>query len=235
MSAWKYFVFAVWALALVGPAAVSAQEARPLDSMAQRMQACAVCHGKEGRASSEGYLPRIAGKPAGYLYNQLVNFREGRRQNAAMNHLMQHMSDDYLREIARYFAELDLPYPAPQRAAVSDDVLVRGEGLVRRGDAKRDVPACVACHGEQMTGMLPAVPGLLGLPRDYLIGQLGAWRTGHRKAMAPDCMAAIAKRLTDEDIAAAASWLAAQPVPGGGKPAPAPTTRGPMECGSAIR
>ena len=55
-----------------------------LDIMEQRMQACVACHGKEGRATSTGYFPRIAGKPAGYLYNQLVNFREGRRKNATM-------------------------------------------------------------------------------------------------------------------------------------------------------
>ena len=48
--------------------------------MAERVRACTACHGKEGRATSDGYYPRIAGKPAGYLYNQLVNFRDGRRQ-----------------------------------------------------------------------------------------------------------------------------------------------------------
>jgi cytochrome c553 len=85
------------------------------NTMAQRMQACVVCHGKEGRATNAGYFPRIAGKPQGYLYNQLKNFQEGRRRNQAMNHLVQHMSDDYLRDIARYFADLDLPYPPGQR------------------------------------------------------------------------------------------------------------------------
>src|SRR5688500_1472574 len=41
------------------------------NTMAQRMQACVVCHGKEGRATNAGYFPRIAGKPLGYIYNQL--------------------------------------------------------------------------------------------------------------------------------------------------------------------
>jgi cytochrome c553 len=44
------------------------------DTMAQRMKACEVCHGREGRATNAGYFPRIAGKPAGYLYAQLQNF-----------------------------------------------------------------------------------------------------------------------------------------------------------------
>ncbi|RYF64304.1 MAG: hypothetical protein EOO29_42595, partial [Comamonadaceae bacterium] len=40
------------------------------NSMASRVLACTACHGKEGRATQEGYFPRIAGKPAGYLANQ---------------------------------------------------------------------------------------------------------------------------------------------------------------------
>jgi len=73
--------------------------------MAQRMQACVVCHGKEGRATNQGYFPRIAGKPAGYLYNQLQNFKSGLRTYGPMTHLVQHLSDDYLLAIAQYFAE----------------------------------------------------------------------------------------------------------------------------------
>src|SRR5438045_3752172 len=74
------------------------------DTIAQRVLACTACHGKEGRATADGYFPRIAGKPAGYLYHQLLNFREGRRQYALMTQLVDHMSDDYLREIATAFS-----------------------------------------------------------------------------------------------------------------------------------
>jgi cytochrome c553 len=84
-----------------------------------------------------------------------------------------------------------------------------------------------------MTGVQPAVPGLLGLPRDYLIGQLGAWQTGLRKAHAPDCMAQVAQRLAAPDIAAVAAWLAAQPLPANPHPAPATTEPQPLRCGSA--
>jgi cytochrome c553 len=213
-----------------------AQPARTVpDTMMQRMQACTACHGKEGRATRDGYFPRIAGKPAGYLYNQLVNFRDGRRRNAAMTHLIEHMSDDYLREIADHFASLDLPYPPPRAEDRAQPGQARGEALVQQGDTAQRVPACVACHGAAMTGMLPATPGLLGLPRDYMVAQFGAWRSGQRRAHAPDCMLQIAQRLSAEDIAAVASWLASQPVPADAKAAPAPTTAAPMECGSAAR
>ncbi len=192
------------------------------DTMAQRLQACTTCHGKEGRASNTDYFPRIAGKPAGYLYNQLVNFRERRRGNATMAYFVDNMSDSYLHEIAEHFAALDLPYPPPQRNAVPAALLARGETLVLHGDPQRQLPACVTCHGSAMTGVLPAVPGLLGLPRAYLAGQLGAWRSGQRKATAPDCMADIARRLSADDVTAAVSWLAAQPVPAVAKAASTP-------------
>ena len=60
--------------------------------MTERMQACISCHGKAGRTINREYLPRIAGKPAGYLFNQLLNFRDGRRNNAVMTHLLQPLS-----------------------------------------------------------------------------------------------------------------------------------------------
>jgi cytochrome c553 len=84
-----------------------------------------------------------------------------------------------------------------------------------------------------MTGVEPAVPGLLGLPRDYLVAQLGAWRTGMRAAQKPDCMAMLAQRLQPQDITAVADWLAAQPLPAITSAAPRPPSTWPMPCGSA--
>jgi cytochrome c553 len=203
------------------------------DTMAQRMQACTVCHGKEGLATNSGYFPRIAGKPAGYLYHQLLHFREGRRQNAGMTALLDPLSDAYLRDIAAHFASLDLPYPPPQTSTAAPAELARGRALVLHGDAPRKLPACVACHGQSLTGVQPAIPGLLGLPRDYLIGQLGAWQTGLRHAHAPDCMAQIAKAMTAADVSAVSSWLAAQALPANTHAAAPATSPLPLRCGSA--
>jgi cytochrome c553 len=214
--------------AIAGPPAVP-------DTMAQRTVACTVCHGKEGRATSQGWFPRIAGKPAGYLYNQLVNFRDGRRTNATMTYLVEHLGEDYLREIAGYFGALDLPYPPPAPNTASPAELQRGQRLAQQGDAARRLPACVQCHGTQLTGVRPAIPGLLGLPRDYLVAQFGNWRTGQRRAAAPDCMAQVADRLTPEDIGAVASWLAAQPVPQPAHAAESIATPLPIDCGSGLR
>ena len=202
------------------------------DTLAQRVQACTPCHGAQGVATRDGYFPRIAGKPAGYLYQQLLNFRDGRRPNPAMARLLENLSDAYLQEIATHFAALDLPHePAPPGTADAREA-ARGATLVRQGDAARGLPACVRCHGATMTGVAPAVPGLLGLPRDYLIAQLGAWRTGLRRAHAPDCMADIARRLPETDIAAVATYLAQQPMPRDARPAAALAEPMPADCGS---
>jgi cytochrome c553 len=213
-------------------AAAGACAASTPDTMAQRMKACVACHGQEGRATNQGFFPRIAGKPAGYLYQQLVNFRDGKRQNASMAYLVDHMSDAYLHDIAEYFASLDLPYPAPQTTSAPAATLARGEQLVRQGDAARGIPACASCHGAAMTGVAPALPGLLGLPRDYILAQLGAWRNGVRHATAPDCMGDIARRLSAADVGAMAMWLSSQPVAHGVAPAGSLPQKPSMQCGS---
>lgn len=201
--------------------------------MSQRMQACTVCHGKEGLATNSGYFPRIAGKPVGYIYHQLLHFREGRRQNAGMTALLDPLSDAYLRDIAAHFAGLDLPYPPPQASNAAPAELARGRALVLHGDAPRKLPACVACHGQALTGVQPAIPGLLGLPRDYLIGQLGAWQTGLRHAHAPDCMAQIAQAMSPADVSAVASWLASQVLPANTHAAAPTSSPLPLRCGSS--
>jgi cytochrome c553 len=215
--------------------AVAAQAAPPPfeDTMAQRTLACTACHGKEGRAAPDGYYPRIAGKPAGYLYNQLLNFRDGRRRYGLMARLLDPLSDEYLQEIAKHFASLDVPYPPPRLAAVPAAVLDRGQAIARQGDASRKLPACVQCHGEALTGVLPATPGLLGLPRDYLNSQLGAWQTGQRQALAPDCMAQVAKLLTPEDLTAVTAWLSSQAPPADAHPVAALPRPAPLACGNA--
>lgn len=219
----------LFACLLGASAAAPAQTAIP-DRMAERSAACIACHGKQGRASSAGFLPRIAGKPQAYLYNQLLHFRDGRRTHAQMAYLLAPLSDAYLNEMAAYFADQQPPYPAPQAARVAPQVLERGRRLVFEGDPARKIPACVACHGQQLAGVLPAVPGLLGLPRDYLNLQFGAWRNGVRHAQAPDCMAQVAGRLSLDDVAAVSAWLSGQKVPPRYAPAAAQAAPLPLAC-----
>ncbi len=218
--------------AIVAAAPAAADPQRVEDTMAQRAQACTGCHGPQGRSRPDGYVPRLAGKPAGYLHEQLSAFQEGRRRHEGMARMLEHLNDDMLRALAEHFATLELPYPAPVAAPLSPVEARRAEQLVRQGDPARGLPACTACHGTGLAGVAPHVPGLLGLPVDYLNGQLGAWRQGHRRAREPDCMARVARALPLEDVALVSRWLATQPVPVGGQPAATAPATWPLRCGS---
>jgi len=207
------------------------------DNLAQRVKACVACHGQEGRATTDGFYPRIAGKPDGYLFNQLRNFRDGKRTYPMMTYTVAHLTDSYLQEIASYFSLLNPPYAAPQTNVAEVTLMERGRVLVKLGDRGKKIPACVACHGEKMTGVAPFIPGLLGLPRDYLVAQLGAWKTGSRHAHAPDCMQSVAKQLDADDIAAVSAWLAAQTMPAEAKAVRQSDVAGfklPIACGSVL-
>ena len=205
---------------------------RAPDTIEARLRACTPCHGLQGEGTNNDYFPRLAGKPAGYLMNQLVAFRDGRRRYPPMNYLLEYQANPYLQKIADYFAALR-PSPLPQPVAdVNAAVLARGLSLVTEGDQARGVPACSGCHGPKLTGMEPGIPGLVGLRANYISAQLGAFRYGTRTAAEPDCMQLVAASLSESDVTAVAAWLASVPVP----PDPSPVSKGtlqmPLGCGS---
>ncbi|XGA69588.1 c-type cytochrome [Duganella sp. BuS-21] len=229
-----FAAFSIAAALAVAPAATPAAAAIPPDTLEQRVAACLACHSVKERG--DAYFPRIAGKPAGYLYNQLRNFRDGRRHYPMMTYMVAHLPDDYLREIADYFAAQHPPYAAAAAgsgASATAAQLARGQTLARQGDAAQKIPACVSCHGAALTGVEPAIPGLLGLPSDYINAQFGNWKNHSRRATAPDCMADIAARLSDADVAAVSAWLSKQPPDAAARPAAGLPAALPMVCGSA--
>lgn len=210
----------------------SASTPLPPDTMKERVRACVSCHGENGRGTSNVYFPRLAGKPAGYLYNQLVAFRDGRRKYAPMNYLLAYLPDEYLQRMAHYYAEAREPFEQPGPPTVSQAVLMRGQTLVTKGNPERNIPACVTCHGPNLSGREPGIPGLVGLRPSYISAQLGGWRYGTRTAIEPDCMQLIAARMTEEDVAAAAAWLAAMPIPANSEPSKQSSEQLPLACGS---
>ena len=205
---------------------------RAPDTIEARLRACTPCHGLQGEGTNNDYFPRLAGKPAGYLMNQLVAFRDGRRRYPPMNYLLEYQANPYLQKIADYFAALRPP-PLPQPVAdVNAAVLARGLSLVTEGDQARGVPACSGCHGPKLTGMEPGIPGLVGLRANYISAQLGAFRYGTRTAPEPDCMQLVAASLTESDVTAVAARLASVPVPPDPSPVPKGTLQMPLGCGS---
>ncbi|XRD86188.1 c-type cytochrome [Dyella acidisoli] len=200
------------------------------DSTATRVMACTACHGERGQGSRDDYFPRLAGKPTGYLYNQLVAFRDGQRKYPPMNYLLAYLPDSYLREMADYFAAQQTPFPPLPKPDVGPQVLALGERLVLKGDDARHVPACIACHGASLTGMSPDIPGLLGLHSKYISAQLGATRFGTRVPIKPNCMQQLTTRLSEEDITAVSAYLSSLPAPANPAPAPAGSLKLALTC-----
>jgi cytochrome c553 len=204
----------------------------PPDTMEARLLACAACHGRQGQGTDNDYFPRLSGKPAGYLMNQLVAFRDGRRRYPPMNYLLEYMPDAYLRQMAEYFAALHPPLVPQTVPDASPALLARGHLLVTDGDAAHGVPPCSHCHGSALTGMEPAIPGLVGLHASYISSQLGAFRYGTRTAAEPDCMQFVAASLTENDVSAVAAYLASLPIPADPSPVAHGTLQMPLACGS---
>ena len=182
----------------------------PLGSLEARVAACTMCHGATGVQGADAFYPRISGKPAQYLYQQLLRFREGRREYLPMQRLLVNLSDEYLHEIAVWFSKQTPEYETVTPPRASPLILQQGEKLVRHGAADRDIPACVACHGDNLKGMLPGIPGLTGLNNEYITAQMGAWQYGIRHSVDPDCMGDIARKMTSAEVQAVSAWLASQ-------------------------
>tara|TARA_Y100001936_G_scaffold244586_1_gene285209 strand:+ start:23379 stop:24086 length:708 start_codon:yes stop_codon:yes gene_type:complete len=185
------------------------------NTMEERVKACTICHNNKQKEGRDVYYPRIAGKPAGYIFNQLKYFRDGLRHYKPMAILLENMSDEYMLEIAYYFSSLQLPYPLPEKISMYPEEIKRIDLLMRLGDSERNIPACQSCHGKRLMGIRPFIPGLLGLPYTYISAQFGSWRNGGlMRGQDSNCMSEIAKLLTDKEVVAIAKWLAIQPASG---------------------
>jgi len=226
MHRWNSIVLS---LALCGSAPAADRTTAP-DTIEARALGCSTCHGIHGEGTENPDFPRIAGKPAGYLFNQLQNFRDGQRSYPPMNYLLAYMQDDYLAELAGYFAAQPVKRPTAIEPAQTAEAA--GQRLVQNGDPTRRIPACVLCHGRTLTGMQPGIPGLMGLNSRYIAAQLVSWRVGTRHAKRPDCMRDIASRLSETQIGQVSMWLAGQPPVSPTDPAVAGSWTTPIACGS---
>ncbi|WAB96194.1 MULTISPECIES: cytochrome c [Pseudomonas] len=84
-----------------------------------------------------------------------------------------------------------------------------GQKIFTQGGANPAAMACLGCHGPDGKGIVAAgFPRLAGLPAGYLSKQLHDWRAGSRKQAV---MEPLAKALTEDEITAVSSYLAALP------------------------
>src|SRR5262249_8249629 len=145
------------------------------------------------------------GLPVEYLAKQLVDYRDGARENSIMVPIAKALDDADIATIARYYASLQVPAASPKTASPSE----RGWQFARYGDNANAIPACIDCNGSDWRGGGPILPGL-AQPAPYTVAQLNAFRSGERKNDGDGVMQAFAKRMSDTDIQALAQYYASE-------------------------
>ena len=169
----------------------------------EKTATCAGCHGPDGN-SPLAMNPKIAGQGAKYMAKQLREFKSGERPNATMAPMASMLSDEDIENVSAYYAQQKV-----QHMAVDDKYIELGQKLYRSGDADRDVPACMACHGPSGYGMASAgFPALGGQHPEYTKAQLLAFRDGSRNNDANNVMRDVVRKMSDEQIEALAQYLA---------------------------
>jgi len=165
--------------------------------------ACAQCHAFNGASDGTGAFPRIAGQSVYYLSGQLRDYVTGVRVNAIMTPIAKALSVRDIEDVSAYYARLDPPF-LPLKAP--DATLVKtGEELAKVGSATRGIQSCGNCHGPGGIGEPPAIPYLAGQYGHYIAFTLRMWQRGYRNN-SPDAMAVVAKKLSEQEIAAVAAY-----------------------------
>jgi cytochrome c553 len=180
------------ALALTGDAAAGAQKAA----------VCGACHGADGNSVNPEW-PRLASQHPEYIVEQLGLFKKGLRTNPVMAPNAMVLSEQDMADLAAYFSGQAL-----QGLEADPSLYKLGEKLYRNGDATREIPACMACHGPDGKGNGPArYPSLRSQQSVYVYNQLKAFASGERQAATNTMMQDIAPKLSDQDMRSLASYV----------------------------
>jgi cytochrome c553 len=174
-------------LALPPPAAAQ--------SLAERLEACAGCHGTDGR-STLPETPSLAGQPADYLTVQLFLFRENLRPGTVMTPFAEGLSDAELQQLSEHYAALE---PPPPQANPDPEVYARAAAIASEH-------RCGSCHLGDFSGQ-GQLPRLAGQREDYLAKALREYKSGDRPGYDP-AMAEVMAPISASEIADLAHFLA---------------------------
>jgi cytochrome c553 len=168
-----------------------------------RSELCQGCHGEFG-LSLEDLIPNLAGQYAPYIAKQLRNFQSGARIHQIMSAMATTINDAELIDIAAYFAS----QKKMQGNGKGDNPVAKN--LFLKGDASRNIPPCMSCHGVNGKGKAPNIatfPVIGGQHKAYLRAQLMHWRSGERSNSPDGVMNKVAKSLTDAEIEVLTDYL----------------------------
>jgi cytochrome c553 len=168
---------------------------------------CAACHGADGNSLVPMY-PKLAEQSAQYIAKQLADFKAGAmsggkegRNNAIMAGMVMGLSEQDMADLGAYFA-------SQKRSAGTGTASEIGKKLFEGGNAEKGITACAACHSINGKGMAKAgFPSIDAQNVDYIKIQLEQFRAGARVNDMNSMMRNIAKKLSDEDIAALSQYV----------------------------
>jgi cytochrome c553 len=193
----------IFALSCCLSGAALAEDAAPAANPGQAKAAsCAACHGIDGNSVNPQW-PSLAGQNAQYIAKQLHLFKSGARISPTMQPQAQALSDDDITAVSAYFAAQPL-----HGLETDKSKFTAGQHLYRGGNRATQVPACLACHGPDGRGNLPAnYPSLHGQHATYIAAQLNAYKTGQRTTDLNKIMRDVTANLTADEITAVASYV----------------------------
>jgi cytochrome c553 len=178
--------------------------------------ACNSCHGPEGMGDDNLGTPRIAHQIVTFLIKQLEDFAHDRRTDltmSVMNFNAKGLTPQDRVDVAAYVAT-KLPITKSlsnlkdlSAAGTTVGSTYLGKSIVLYGIPEKNVPACQSCHQYNGRGQEPIYPQIAQQKYVYLTNQLKHWRDGSRANDPLAQMQHVAQKLSDEDIANAASYL----------------------------
>ncbi len=212
MTRWVWLILAVSAAPLVLPPVAMAKGSA--DAGAAKAVVCTACHGPNGNSANPQW-PNLAGQNAFYIEGQVKHFQDNTRinSNGVMPGLVAALSAQDVEDLAVYFS-----LQTPTGLDADPSYWKAGQKLYRGGDAARQIPACMACHGPVGRGNPAAgYPALRAQHSVYTVKQLGDYASNTRYSRNAagestggpnaDIMHTIAGRLTPEDMRNLASYL----------------------------
>ncbi len=170
--------------------------AADIDSGEQAYERCALCHGLFGNTPRTKF-PKLAGQNPDYLEKEIRDFINGKRTNdgGQMAGVVTEIDESDIPVVVEWFSTQDNPEPS----GTDDD---KGAMLfVKSG--------CSTCHTEKNSDT-DAIPKLYAQHRIYLAKQMRELRDGVRTGESDGLMQKQLLMLSNEDIEAVATHLAAQ-------------------------
>jgi len=164
-------------------------------AVAKLAEQCVACHGPGGNSTNPDY-PVLAGQSWRYIYIQLKDFKEGRRNDPVMSAMAAGLSRDDMIALGNYFAAVK-----PQPIGFKAD-----GAKVEAGRKISDAVLCPMCHLGGFIGQ-NEIPKVAGQHPQYIRKQLLDFRAKRRTNDAGN-MTSVAGTLSDDDIENLTQYIA---------------------------